>query len=283
MIIVAFVLLRWGKNAFVEHLALAVSLAGQALVVWAIVESVESHAENAWLLVTLLQMLLAVGMPNFVHRVFSSFAATYAFSLSLTAMGLPYVSSAVALFLAAWLWLNEFNYPRHMRNMQAIAYGLVLALVPFKGSALYGHAFMGMQSLHDKSAFGVQPWMGEVLAGAVMIYVVWQLLQRLGKRAAGPLAITAILGTLILCAVSLEARGLTVGLVIMLLGFAGGNRILSGLGIVALLFYISSYYYLLESSLLVKSQILFVTGLILLAIRWLIMRMIPAPKEVQHA
>ena len=85
-----------------------------------------------------------------------------------------------------------------------------------------------------------------------------------------------------LCLVSLEARGITVGLMILLLGFANSNRVLMGLGIIGLLFYISTYYYLLDTTLLNKSLSLLVIGAVLLAWRWSLLRFIPITQEKHH-
>jgi len=189
----------------------------------------------------------------------------------------------VIMLLAAWLWLNEFRYPQHIRKSRAIGYGLVLALVFLKGSVLFGFETMDLLITRDRPDLGVRPWMGEALAGAVTLYVVWQLLQRRGLAGFDRLAISALLGTLLICAVSVEARGITTGLVVMLLGFAGGNRVLLGLGVVSLLFYISSYYYLLDATLLAKAQTLLIVGLVLLSVRWLILRFMPPENEAKHA
>lgn len=279
----AYAILRMPKNEFFEHLALAVSLAGQALIVWAIFAFTKVSDEMAWVLVALLHIPLAVFMPSFVHRVLSSFIAAFAFSTALTSMGAPYVFSSVIMVFASWLWLNEFRYPQHMRKIRAIGYGLVLALIQLKGTALFGYETMGLRSTYNQPELWVQPWMGEVLASAVTLYVVWQLLQRRGQAISERLAITALLGTLLFCAVSMEARGITAGMVVMLLGFAGGNRVLLGLGIMSLLFNISSYYYLLDATLLAKSQTLLIVGLVLLAVRWLMLRIMPAENEATHA
>jgi uncharacterized membrane protein len=279
----AFAILRMPKNEFFEHLSLAVSLAGQALVVLAIFDITKRNDEMAWMLVALLQVPLAIVMPNYVHRVFSSFVAAFSFSMTLTSMGAPYVFSSVIMFLAVWLWLNEFRYPQHMRKIRAIGYGLVLALIQLKGTALFRYETMAWRSVPNQPELWVQPWMGEVLAGAVTLYVVWQLLQRHGQAISERLAIMALLSTLLLCAVSMEARGLTVGMVIMLLGFEGGNRVLLGLGIVSLLFFISSYYYLLDETLLAKAQTLLIVGLVHLTVRWLMLRIMPREKEAKHA
>ncbi len=125
----------------------------------------------------------------------------------------------------------------------------------------------------------VPSWLGELATGAVMLYVVWKLLQRLGLRLTDPFAMTALLSTMLFCGVSLEARGITAGMTIILLGFAGGNRVLLGLGIAALLFYMSSYYYLLETTLLLKSGTLLMVGVVLLSVRWLMLHVASRPKE----
>ena len=278
----SFAILRLPKNEFVEHLALAVSLAGQVLVVGAFFKIARHHANIGWLLVVLLQAPLAIFMPNFVHRAFSSFFAAFALNMALTYWGWPYVAGGVVMLLAAWCWLNEFSYPRQMSSIRAIGYGLVLALILLKGMALFGYQTMGWFFHRAKPELWISPWMGEVLTGVVAFYVVWQLLQRHGRHISQRIAIPAILGALLLCAVSMKVQGLTVGMVIMLLGFSGANRVLLGSGIVSLLFYISSYYYLLDATLLAKSKTLLIVGVVLLLLRWLLVTMMPADREADH-
>ena len=283
MIGYAYAILRGTKYEFVKNFTLAMSFAGQALVMQAIFFGMTFEDEVAWALLALLQVLLIVFMQNFVHRVVSSSIAAFAFCMALTSVGVPSVMSSVIMFLTSWLWLNEFRYTRHMRKIRAIGYGLVLALIPLKGTALSSYEFLGWRSPYRPSELLVQPWMGDVLAGAVTLYVVWQLLRRRGMAISEWLSIAALLGTALLSAVSIEAQGITVGVVVLLLGFAGGNRVLLGLGIASLLFYISSYYYLLDATLLAKAQTLFVAGLILLATRWAMLRILRAETEVKDA
>jgi len=279
----AFAILRVPNNEFVEHLALAVSLAGQALVVYAIFNVLHRNEKVAWLLVVLLQVPLAIVIPNFVHRVFSSFIAAFAFNMSLTFWGWPYVVSGVVMLLAASCWLNEFRYPSQIRKLQAIGYGLVLALIQIKVTELFGHQILWWRFTKFQPSLWAKPWMGEVLTGVVTLYVVWRLLRRYGQSISQRIPIIALLGTVLLCAVSTKVQGITVGMVIMLLGYAGANRILLGLGIVSLLFYISSYYYLLDATLLAKSQTLLIVGIVLLSSRWLMSHIIPVKKEANHA
>jgi len=281
MIGVAYLILRIPKNEFFEHVALAVSLAGQALITWSLFQGLNND-KVAWIILALIQVGLAVVMPNFVHRVFSSFIAAFSFSMSLTQFGAPYVFSSIVMFIAAWLWLHEFNFPKHIRKIHAIGYGTVLGLIQLKGFGLFGINPIGWRVGRINPELWIRPWMAEVLAGVVMVYVVWQLLQRMGHRLSDPVAITALVGTVILSAVSVEAPGITVGMMILLLGFAGSNRVLMGLGIVSLLFYISSYYYLLDATLLVKAETLLVTSIVLLLVRWILLKVIHREKETRH-
>ncbi|MCP3909150.1 MAG: DUF4401 domain-containing protein, partial [Oceanicoccus sp.] len=226
MIAGAFAILRIRKNEFFEHLALAVSLAGQALVVFAIFKISNHNEKIAWMLMAILQVSLAVIMPNFVHRVFSSFFAAFAFSMTLTIMSWHYVGSGTVMLLAAMCWLNEFHYPQHIRKIRAIGYGLVLALIQLKGSALFGYRTMGWRLLSKQSDLWANTWFGEVLIGAVTLWVAWHLLKRYKQTISSRLSITALLGALLLCAVSMKVQGITVGIVIILLGFSGTNRVL---------------------------------------------------------
>ena len=286
MICGAFALLRISKNEFVEHLALAVSLAGQALVVFALFDGFYLDRIIVWLLVALLQVSLALVMPNFVHRVFSSFIAALAFNMVLSFWGLHYAVGGIVLFTAALCWLYEFSHPRQMRAKQAIGYGLVLALMLFKGTTLYGYHrmidWMDGEFVPNQLELWNKPWLDEIITGMVVLYVVWHILRRYGQPVSERISITALLGTALLCVVSMKVQGITIGMVIMLLGFAGTNRVLLGLGIMSLLFYISFYYYLLDATLLAKSQTLLIVGLVLLFVRWLMLNIILGNREAKH-
>jgi uncharacterized membrane protein len=127
-----------------------------------------------------------------------------------------------------------------------------------------------------------KPWLDEIITGMVVLYVVWHILQRYGQPVSERISMTALLGTVLLCVVSMKVQGITIGMVIMLLGFAGANRVLLGLGIMSLLFYISFYYYILNTTLLAKSQTLLIVGLVLLFVRWLMLNIVPMNKEAEH-
>ncbi|MBN2143819.1 MAG: DUF4401 domain-containing protein [Candidatus Aureabacteria bacterium] len=281
MIVSAYILLRASANEFIEHLGLAISMAGQALIAYAIFDISHHNEITTWLMLAVLQALLAALMPNFVHGVFSAMVAAIAFSMALHKMDIPYFIGGIIMFSASFCWLNEFRYPQQMKKMRAMGYGLVLALVTFKGTALFWYRTVNVL-FPQKQELLTRPWLGEIIITMITLYVVWSLLQRYGQPVNGRLSMTVLLATLLVCAVSVHVQGITVGMVIVCLGFFGANRILLGLGIVSLLFYISTYYYMLDTTLLDKSRSLFLAGLIILFLRWLMKYMIPANNETPH-
>lgn len=282
MIAGAFYVLRIPANEFFEHLGLATSLAGQALIIYAIFDLADHNEVLTWILIAMLQTALVALMPSFVHSVVSALVAPIALSMALTEMHIPYIIGGIVMFGTSYCWLNEFRYPQQMKKIRAIGYGLVLALIALKGTTLLGYSTSG-RILSQRHEFFTQPWLGELMIGVVTLYVVWNLLQRYGQPLKGRLSITTLLATLLICVLSMNVQGITVGMVIICLGFFCANRVLLGLGIVSLLFYISSYYYLLDTTLMEKSLSLLMVGLILLFVRWLLIRIFPAQKEVLHA
>lgn len=282
MVGTSFAVLRLSKNEFAEHLALALSLAGQALIIFAIFDFTDYDESIAWFLVTLLQLLLTFLMPNFVHRVFSSFVAAFTLNMTLAFHGLAFLTGTVIMLFAVICWLNEFRHPPWMRQLQAIGYGLVLALIQQTGTALFGYRILGLKFPENMSGTWIRPWMGEVLIGMVALYLVFCLLRRYGKRVSERTSIMLLLSSLVVCIVSMEVQGITVGMVIILLGFAVGNRVLLGLGIASLLFYISSYYYLQDATLLAKSRTLLIVGLVLLFLRLAIRYLIFIKEAPRH-
>lgn len=280
LIAAAYALLRGSRNDFVEQLALAASLAGQALFAWMLFRLFEHHTAAGWSLLAVIELVLAWLMPHFIHRVFSSILTALAFYLSLDVIGATYLFSGVTSLIAAWLWLNEFRFPAYMPRLRAMGYGLVLALIPLKGSLLYGSHLGWSAAYYHHSALWLPPWLGEALLAIALLYVVWRILRRQQPAPVTSVIVAAVVSSLVLSAVSFQAHGLTLGLMIILLGFANGNRVLQGLGIVALLFFISSYYYLLDTTLLNKSLTLLLVGTVLLIARWLLLRVLVRTTEI---
>lgn len=273
MMAAALLLLRkLTRNDFAIQFALAVSFAGQVLFAVGIFGwlGLERDTTFSWAVMTVTEVLLAALMPNATHRLWSAFAAAVAFYLVLYSLHLAFIAPAIVLAFAAWTWLNEFAWPGYSCALRPMAYGLVLALVAIDMATGVLQPLTGMGVSFTEHML-VPSWTGQLLRGVVVLSVVWALLRRGGAEIPGRVANAALLGSVILVGASLEAPGISVGVCIILLGYAHGNRLLTGLGVTALLLYLGTYYYSLADSLLVKSQTLAVSGAVLLTLRWLLL------------
>ena len=284
MIFLAYMmLLKKSDSDFSSQFALAVSFAGQVLLFLSLDLFNWFSPRDAlnWVLLGMVQVVLAWFMPSSIHRIWSAFAAVIALNIALAVWHVYFIQTAFIMLMVAVIWLNEFKWIEYQRKLKPIGYGLTLAALYQASTGIFYIMFWNATSGYKESL--VQPWVGELLLGMVILYVVWQLLIRQNIKIPGRIANAALIGALVLIIASLKVFGLTVGVIIILLGYANGNRILTGLGIASLLYYISAYYYTLQSTLLMKSQLLAVLGILLLIASWLIHRVLFVNKEVKHA
>ncbi|HXV07576.1 MAG TPA: DUF4401 domain-containing protein [Burkholderiales bacterium] len=283
MIAAAYALFRVevGRD-FVGQFALAMSLAGQALAAIGVFGVFQPREALAWSAIAAGEAILAVLLPNFVHRVWSGYAAAMCAALALVEGGAAVLAVGVVGAGAAWLWSRELAWAARSSLVRPIAYGLTLGLIQIQGDALFMQGLLGMLAEDRDQAGWAQPWVGQVLTGLVLVGAVAHLVasdSRLARRDA-MIALAAAVGFALL---SLRAPGIATGVMLVALGFAGGNRVLTGLGVAALLFYLGAYYYTLQATLLAKSAVLAATGAALLAARWALTRWLFRGREDAHA
>lgn len=269
----AFALLRIAQSDVLEHMALVFSMAGQLLVAWGMVEILASSAYLWWALLGL-QCVLALIMPSHVHRSFSTFAASLALYMALANNGLEQVASGLVLLIFTLLWLNEFRWLSRVSLVQAWCSGLLMGLLVLQGLTHSGNSswWFSDQSPTEWFAAWLIGWASAGLAALALLCVIQKVFRQqhvqpaIGERLAiyGAVAVLAV--------VSVYVPGLCLGVTVLLLGFAISHRRLMGCGILLLLIAISSYYYWLDVTLLIKALLLFVVGAGLLALRWALRR-----------
>jgi hypothetical protein len=167
----------------------------------------------------------------------------------------------------AMVWLFERRWAG-VSLWRPIGYGLALALVQIDAGLLWnaGRLF-GLAADVPTGLAQYAPQIGAALTGAVFLACAWRLLERekitLDQRSGMFLAGAAVAVALF----SFAAHGLTSALLIVLLGYAAGSRVLTGFGLFALAGFLSHYYYLMQTTLLMKSGMLLLAGAVLLAAR----------------
>lgn len=274
MIASAYVLFLAARSDFSAMFGLAVSVAGQALLAYGLFRLLDGLGRaTPWLVMAAVEGALAMAMANYIHRLLSAYAAVLLLGGAFALSGAGAIAPAIAAAAVAYVWLNELKSPRLHAMLQPIAYGLTLGLINVETFNWGGKSFVAALARPGVVDWA-RPWMGELLVLATLLLVVWRLIARAGWEPREPRSMIALGTAALIGAASLKAPGVAAGFIVVLLGFANGNRLLWGLGIVALLLYVSGYYYLLDATLLFKAGVLVASGAVLLGARWVMLRRI---------
>lgn len=269
MIGAAYAALRMAPGDFLEHLALAASLAGQLLMAWAVGDALGDMSAGLWWSLLVLQSTLALAMPSLTHRTFSAIAASVALYLALAeGVSTPSLAGGLVLLALTGLWLNEFRWPERMRAMQALGYGLLLGLLVIQTMERFGQSLLIGRYHYGTGLAWLEPWAGDVLGMLALLLLLRHVFQHHGGAIVPGARAAAYGAVILLMLLSLQAHGLSQGAVVIALGFAIGNRLVMGFGGLLLLLSITSYYYWLDVTLLTKAMTLAAMGVALLAIRW---------------
>ena len=273
------------ENDFAGQFGLAVSMAGQALMIFGIAEMTGNKSIAVMgLVMAAIQVALFWLLQSYVHRIWSAAVGACALAMALADMGLLAFTPALVLAAFAWVWLREFDHGKDGPLVRAGGYGLALAAVAI--AVMHGELSIAWILDHPKSPVGgiAGAWIGAGLTAAALLWAVVQLLAREDVPLESPQGKIAFVGAVILAVATLKAPGIGPAAAVLVIGFANGNRVLAGFGILALLGYLSHYYYALQLTLLEKSAVLACTGVALLAARVALLRYWPATKEgASHA
>ncbi len=274
LIFAAYTLLRVRTSEFAGQFGLVLSLTGQCLVVFSWHTLLDNS--SGWLLVAVVEALLAWFMPSFIHRFLTSYAAIWALVIACVSSPIIWLIPSCLLVAVMVLWLREGQWLAHGDRLRPFAYALTLALLQMHSLTMlsYDEMLRVVQGHH----LADQVWLirvNEVLLGGVLVCTIVQLLQRYEIHWRSSLGLLALGAGVLLALVSQEATGLAVAWTLILLGFANGNRVLLGLGVFTFWAYLGRYYYFLSMTLLDKSYLLMATGLLFLLIRYGMKKLVP--------
>jgi hypothetical protein len=261
---------------FAGQLGFAVSLAGQALIAHGLWDLLDGGLGVLATAMAGVMVLLFVLVPQFLHRVWSIWSAAFFAWLALLDGGLgPLVPGLLSVAFAV-VWLAEADPVRFGAWLRPAGWGLALAVAQFPIAGWFlGElaAVLGdrIRLPHGSAVY----WAGVALSAGVLLAVVVRLLGREGRALASGAAVGILAVTLLLAAATLKAPGLATALVVLLVGFAVGSRELTGLGVLALLAFLSRFYYALHATLLEKSLLMVALGVVLLLALGILRRVWP--------
>lgn len=233
---------REDRQIFVVQLALALSIAGQCLVLYAMSKDADGVVPVAFAALVL-QTVLALAMPNRLHRTLSTLFATIAWALTLrfTLFGehthiypadgrqAASLTGALAVWLLTWAPVAAALWWAIRSETAWVVRGWAPLLRPIVTGLIVSLAFATTASYPLESI----QWFGNGKAGAGNL-ALWPLLSSLGALG----ALTA--------------------------AFALRQRALMAMCVVAALLHVGCFYYALGSSLLVKSLLMLAVGSLLI-------------------
>ena len=275
---------RIRHSPFWNSLAFAITLAGQGYIAFALLANEIAEPLNIMLLL-LVQLLMTVVIPNFVYRLLSATLALNCLFYLLNYYHFSEVSLGLLALITSVTHLQRYTLavfiPRKWRMnaleiMSAIGYAsayVLLSVSVYFIAAEYGNSFANFNSLDSYGeAFSYNYYLAQGLLTLASLYAAYLILKRYHIKllsAAGLLISAAIV---LLGIMSIYVSGLLATSLIIIIATANSQRVLLGLGVIASVGYIFWYYYQLDTSLLVKSVSLFVIGIALLLLRWLLIK-----------
>ncbi len=273
-------------NDFAEQFALVVSMVGQLLIIMGFGDVLKTEDPILYLAIAAVEALLALLIPNFLHRILASGGAAVAIALAINRLSLHGLAAPLLCAALAWVWLDPKRWAASGGLWRPIGHGLVLALLLVETFRLFDPQWLLGSPPERKSWIALNgPLLGRVLNAAILVWVASALARGEGFKLESKVGLAAAGAALIIGLLSLGAPGFVSALLILLLGFAAGNRPMMAIGVLSLLGFVSHFYYSLHATLLEKSGMLAVTGLVLLAAWFVLRRGAPAvlPAEPANA
>ena len=279
---IAFTLFKNKKsadNTFWNSLAFALSGAGQLYLMFALFGSEITQPLSLWLFL-LIQVTMTLVMPNFIYRLLSSAAVLGVIVYLLSFYQLPELSLALLALVTIMAnlqryWLISYLPIRWRAGAfdisKALSYASAFVLLIFSIYIFAGD--YNVQFISNK--FSYNYYMAQGLLVMVSLYGAHLILQRyqmklLSFKSPSQPDIIIVCVIIIIGIISVYVSGLLSASIVIIIGIANSQRLLLGVGLLALVSYIFWYYYQLDSSLLIKSGSMLLIAISILLIRWLL-------------
>ena len=275
---------RSRHSPFWNGLVFAITLAGQGYIAFALLANEIAKPLNIMLLL-LVQLLMTIVIPNFIYRLLSATLALNCLFYLLNYYHLSEVSLGLFALITSVAHLQRYTLaaftPTKWRASlfdisSAIGYAsayVLLNISVYFIATEYGNSFDNLDSLDNYGeAFSYNYYLAQGLLTLASLYAAYLILKRYHIKllsAAGLLISAAII---VLGVISIYVSGLLATSLIIIIATANSQRVLLGLGVIALVGYIFWYYYQLDTTLLVKSASMLVIGIALLLLRWLLIK-----------
>ena len=269
---------RLRHSPFWNSLAFAVTLAGQGYIAYALLTSEITEPLNIMLLL-LVQLLMTVVIPNFIYRLLSATLALSCLLYLLNYYHLSEISLGLLALITSVTHLQRYTLaafiPRKWQNdaletMSAMGYAsayILLLVSVYFIAAEYGNSLNNYGE-----SFSYNYYLAQGLLTLASLYAAYLILKRYHIKLLSTAGLLISAAIVLLGIMSIYVSGLLATSLIIIIATANSQRVLLGLGVIALVGYIFWYYYQLDTSLLVKSASMLVIAITLLLLRWLLIK-----------
>lgn len=268
-ILITLFIRRGANHPFLNQLAFALSLAGQLLLIGGVGFETDSLFFAA-IAALILESVLLIAYPDPIHRFLSVLFGFAAIVALLYDLDIPDVIHLLILFAAGGVlfgWEREaaFLTGDYAEFFAPVGYGLMTALFLLLIPSI-------LPDLPVSSW-----WASTVGLLALLLILEAHLLAFHQIAVAQPIGMILLIGTVLVSIPFYAAPGVIAALLVLLLGFQRGNRLLMGLAFTFLAVFLAAFYYYLDLTLLAKSAILVVSGGGLLGLRFWFKQFAPQP------
>ncbi len=254
-------------NIFWGQLSLAMNLTGQVLAIVGIFSLFDyNDLLPMTIFVTILEAFLIWLHRDAVLR-FISTLVVGSFVLALIFDQNTYTSLHVFIFILA-----ATSIYLHLMENRLKLNTLGDMLTPVNSAITF--FYLGVLTLPLTDEFELDWRITAISLFPLLLFLLTRIVSDLGYSLHNRVVITLTIGCALLLIPSLRMPGILAAITILILGFWRNNRGLMGLASIFLVFYIWAYYYSLEWTLLSKSLVLLTSGIILLTLRYFVVRFI---------
>lgn len=247
------------NSYFLNQFNLALFLTGEGLVLyWIFSEIFDVNFRFLLFIIFIFQGVSFYFMNNYAAKFITSLVAILSLYLLIGSYGLSFTLIPL-LFIASIILLIKKN-----NNPISFSTTILLLISPF----IKLEFWIEIIDEIDGSIIIIDPVIYNIILSGILSILFTILLNRLFKNSLLNSLIIAIAAGII----NFFIPGITIAITAMFLGFHLSNKFLTGLGIISSIFYISFYYYNLDISLISKSLILIISGLIALLSRWILLK-----------
>ena len=262
------------NSLFLGQLALALNLTGQVLFIGGIFA--ERNVATAAMATWFLEIVLIASFRDSILRFLAVLIATGAALVLLHEFDIYQASHVLIILIAAsaiWYWIAEASHltdDMMVTLYQPLGYGFVIAL----------QMLLILSILPDYKPAPHLEWEYSTLGLTVLLLALeYHLLHTNKIPIFSAPSLIIFTSTVLVAALLYQAPGIIASIIVILLGFQRGNRVLMGLALIFLTVFFIAYYYYLDISLLMKSVTLTSSGLTLLALRFVLKRVFPLLEE----